>query len=849
MYPGRRRRLSWSRVVFLLSALTICSLARFPIGTWSDSAPWRAKTGQNLHSYSRRLLQVTGPGSTHTEHPETGSPNTGFPETGNPNTGFPETGNPNTGLPRAGIPNTGLPRAGIPNTGRPETGNPNTGHPETGNPNTGHPETGKPFTRHPGTGRPLSGVLGTRNPNTSFPGQRNPDAEVLGSRYPGSTLTRAPELWPHSTAAPSNQTSTAGRTSGMEGEPTASEKPRLRGCILVGNEIVPAPGTAAPDGVPEGSGEADRDDKSGSSLEPPLGHTKGEYPVDVFSVEERRRGWVLLHVLGMVYMFIALALVCDEFFVPSLGTITESLKISDDVAGATFMAAGGSAPELFTSLIGVFIAHSNVGIGTIVGSAVFNILFVIGMCAVFSREILHLTWWPLFRDVSFYILDLMMLIVFFLDNEIRWWESLCLLAGYLAYVGFMKYNGAIEIWCKRQLTSNTSVVKVMSALHGAKVSGRLPPPPLPERLSLLSQHQPSPLTDNNRLKPKAVLTRGGSTPSLHNSTLRNTIFQLMINTLDPLTEVKFKQKAEVMDSMAKGRIQSRKGKGKTEKTDLPNAVNVQVTPPSEPAATSPPGDKDDANPNQTGEDGGEDGSDGGSDGSDDDDDSDDSDDDSDDEDEDEEDEEESNDEEPLSLQWPETRRKQITYLCLFPIVFPLWLTVPDVRNPASKKYFIGTFLGSILWIGAFSYLMVWWAHQVGETIGISEEIMGLTILAAGTSIPDLITSVIVARKGLGDMAVSSSVGSNIFDITVGLPVPWLLYTIFNYFQPVPVSSNGLFCAIVLLFLMLLFVIISIGLSKWKMNKILGFTMFCLYFMFLIISVMLEDRIIVCPVSI
>lgn len=45
--------------------------------------------------------------------------------------------------------------------------------------------------------------------------------------------------------------------------------------------------------------------------------------------------------------------------------------------------------------------------------------------------------------------------------------------------------------------------------------------------------------------------------------------------------------------------------------------------------------------------------------------------------------------------------------------------------------------------------------------------MGLTILAAGTSIPDLITSVIVARKGLGDMAVSSSVGSNIFDITVG----------------------------------------------------------------------------------
>ncbi len=104
-------------------------------------------------------------------------------------------------------------------------------------------------------------------------------------------------------------------------------------------------------------------------------------------------------------MFIALAIVCDEFFVPALTVITEKLAISDDVAGATFMAAGGSAPELFTSVIGVFVSHSNVGIGTIVGSAVFNILFVIGMCAIFSREILNLTWWPLFRDVSFYIID------------------------------------------------------------------------------------------------------------------------------------------------------------------------------------------------------------------------------------------------------------------------------------------------------------------------------------------------------------------------------------------------------------------------------------------------------------
>ncbi|KFO30428.1 Sodium/potassium/calcium exchanger 2 [Fukomys damarensis] len=199
-------------------------------------------------------------------------------------------------------------------------------------------------------------------------------------------------------------------------------------------------------------------------------HAQGDYPKDIFSLAERRKGAIILHVIGMIYMFIALAIVCDEFFVPSLTVITEKLSISDDVAGATFMAAGGSAPELFTSLIGVFIAHSNVGIGTIVGSAVFNILFVIGMCALFSREILNLTWWPLFRDVSFYIVDLIMLIIFFLDNVIMWWESMLLLTAYVGYVIFMKFNVQVERWAKQMLSRN-KVVKVAAPEVQPKVGG------------------------------------------------------------------------------------------------------------------------------------------------------------------------------------------------------------------------------------------------------------------------------------------------------------------------------------------------------------------------------------------
>lgn len=76
-----------------------------------------------------------------------------------------------------------------------------------------------------------------------------------------------------------------------------------------------------------------------------------------------------------------------------------------------------------------------------------------------------------------------------------------------------------------------------------------------------------------------------------------------------------------------------------------------------------------------------------------------------------------------------------------------------------------------------------------------------------------------------------------------------MWSFFSGMSPVQVSSNGLFCAIVLLFLMLLFVIISIAACKWRMSKLLGFIMFLLYFVFLVVSVMLEDKVISCPVSV
>ena len=88
-----------------------------------------------------------------------------------------------------------------------------------------------------------------------------------------------------------------------------------------------------------------------------------QFPQDIFDQSERREGAVLIHCLIVVYMFLGLAIVCDEFFVPTLEAICEGLNLNDDVAGATFMAVGSSTPELFTSVIAVFITKDDIGVG------------------------------------------------------------------------------------------------------------------------------------------------------------------------------------------------------------------------------------------------------------------------------------------------------------------------------------------------------------------------------------------------------------------------------------------------------------------------------------------------------
>uniref|UniRef100_A0A8C5RQF7 Solute carrier family 24 member 3 n=1 Tax=Laticauda laticaudata TaxID=8630 RepID=A0A8C5RQF7_LATLA len=182
----------------------------------------------------------------------------------------------------------------------------------------------------------------------------------------------------------------------------------------------------------------------------------------------------------------------------------------------------------------------------------------------------------------------------------------------------------------------------------------------------------------------------------------------------------------------------------------------------------------------------------------------------------------------------------IKWLFTWPLSLLLYFTVPNCSKPYWEKWFLVTFASSTLWIAAFSYIMVWMVTVIGFTLGIPDVIMGITFLAAGTSVPDCMASLIVARQGMGDMAVSNSIGSNVFDILVGLGLPWSLQTLaVNYGSVIRLNSRGLIYSVGLLLASVFVTVFGVHLNKWKLDKKLGFVCLSLYGIFLCFSIMTE----------
>ncbi|XP_038123552.1 sodium/potassium/calcium exchanger 4 isoform X1 [Cyprinodon tularosa] len=505
-----------------------------------------------------------------------------------------------------------------------------------------------------------------------------------------------------------------------------------------------------------------------------------EFPDDLFTNNERKSGAVLLHIVATLYMFLALAITCDEYFVTSLEKICEKLDLSEDVAGATFMAAGSSAPELFASVIGVFITHGDVGVGTIVGSAVFNILCIIGVCGIFAGQVVLLTWWAVFRDSFYYTLSVIALIAFIYDEKIVWWESLILVIMYAGYILVMKFNSSMQRFFMGK--SKKNVANGNAATSSEMEDGNA-------CFDYIWDDDPSsPLL--SAVKPSKAYSRGSV---------------VMVDEMMNASPSKFRFPEAGLRVMVtshfgpKTRLRMASRLIITERQKLVQAANGVETQVMDGKVEIENGNVPEDKPKET---------------------------------------EENDTISPFHI--PRAVGSKIKWLISWPLLLLLFFTVPNCAKPRWEKFFMLSFILSTVWIAVFSYLMVWMVTIIGYTLGIPDVIMGITFLAAGTSVPDCIASLIVARQGLGDMAVSNTIGSNVFDILVGLGVPWALQTMcVNYGSEVMINSRGLVYSVVLLLGSVALTVSGIHINKWQLDFKLGVYVLVLYAVFLCFSIMIE----------
>lgn len=401
-----------------------------------------------------------------------------------------------------------------------------------------------------------------------------------------------------------------------------------------------------------------------------------------------------IYFIVILYSFLGLAIVCDDFFAPSLDKISEVLKLSPDVAGATFLAAGSSAPELFTSVGDAFGPGNSIGMGTIVGSAMFNILVIVALSCAVAGGVLQIDWRPVIRDVCFYSFSIILLNIFFSGDVVEWWEGLIMTCCYFLYIGFMCFNQRVFAMCP----GSSSTAKVY---------------------------------DDDSVKNEEIAAAQKTAEALANG-----------------------------------------------------SANEKPQQPSEGEAAAGSSDASDN------EDGGR-------------------------------------------FDWPDNPAEQVLFVFSYPFLVAFTYTIPDCENDKWERFYSVSFIISIIWIGGLCYLMVDFASRIACMLHVSPIVMGQLVLSVGTSVPDAIGSMIAAKAGEADMAVANAIGSNVFDILLGLGFPWFLSGLFNKTEGFPVVRCGLTLNLGILFgTVILFLLILLA-NKFKMSPSLGWGLLALYICYVV----------------
>lgn len=154
-------------------------------------------------------------------------------------------------------------------------------------------------------------------------------------------------------------------------------------------------------------------------------------------------------------------------------------------------------------------------------------------------------------------------------------------------------------------------------------------------------------------------------------------------------------------------------------------------------------------------------------------------------------------------------------------------TSDDDEKPMSPLKSVMFILIGVAAIIAGGQLVVKSATEIAHTFNLSETLIGVTICAIGTSLPELVTSIVAARKGQSDIAIGNVVGSNIFNLAFVLALS-------SSITPIAVVSEAVMDAAVMIGITVLvfaFCLFGKKLTRWQ--GILSILMYAAYSVYLV----------------
>lgn len=145
----------------------------------------------------------------------------------------------------------------------------------------------------------------------------------------------------------------------------------------------------------------------------------------------------------------------------------------------------------------------------------------------------------------------------------------------------------------------------------------------------------------------------------------------------------------------------------------------------------------------------------------------------------------------------------------------------ETLSPLRSIIYIVGGLAAIVWGGE---LVVDSASSIARSFGLSQNLVGLTIVAMGTSLPELVTSIVAARKGENGLALGNVIGSNLFNIMMVLGIS-------STISPIAVSALSIYDAAFLIVASI--ITLFLCKSKERISRMEGIVMLALYFSYMV----------------